>query len=452
MTVRYQPELIAAPLTPRMAEAVQINFESLFADLTTLDTTVAATLVSLGTALTPVAGGVCYSTAAALALTAAGTSRQVLQSGAAGAPTWTSDLLTSTTIGTAYIYRVGGTDVAVADGGTGKSSYAVGDILHATATGTLAGLADVAVGQLLASGGVGAIAAWTATPTVTTLTITGSVTNTTDAATKAYVDLAVSSLQLDEYFSATASSIGGIYYLMDPAPAGAGTVVSATITTSTTTAIFNFATAVAEPHLDRLVAGNYDIHAHLKQTNGAGLARTVTCYCELWTRVAGGTETLRGTSAATPAITTSDLFYDLYLNVPTEVALNLTDRLVVKWYAVTTGGIADVTVTMTVGGTANPHISVAVPSTELDQIFLVYSGATHDTDTGTFGITTAFLQVASGGGVRTGTTAGNTLLFQAYDTDTGPGYTTFATLTAGTTPTCNLSTSVTMGGAGILHE
>ena len=189
MTVRYQPEVIAAPLTPRMAESVQINFESLFADLTTLDTTVAATLVSLGTALTPVAGGVCYSTAAALALSAAGASLQLLQSGGAGAPTWTS------------------------------------------------------------------------TPTVTTLTITGSVTNPTNAATKAYVDLAVSS-----------------------------------------------------------------------------------------------------------------------------------------------------------------------------------------------GITTAFLQVASGGGVRTGTTAGNTLLLQAYDTDTGPGYTTFGTLTAGTTPTCDLSTAVTMGGAGILHE
>ena len=38
-------------------------------------------------------------------------------------------------------------------------------------------------------------------------------------------------------------------------------------------------------------------------------------------------------------------------------------------------------------------------------------------------------------GIRTGTTAADTLLLQAYDTDTGPGYVTLATLTAGTAPT-----------------
>ena len=59
------------------------------------------------------------------------------------------------------------------------------------------------------------------------------------------------------------------------------------------------------------------------------------------------------------------------------------------------------------------------------------------------------LTVATGGAIRTGTTAGNTLLLQAYDTDTGPAYTTFATLTAGTTPTMDLATGVTIGSAYI---
>lgn len=57
----------------------------------------------------------------------------------------------------------------------------------------------------------------------------------------------------------------------------------------------------------------------------------------------------------------------------------------------------------------------------------------------------------TGAGLRTGTTATNTLLLQAYDTDTGPAYTTFITLTAGNTPTCDLSSAVTIGGQAIPH-
>jgi hypothetical protein len=55
----------------------------------------------------------------------------------------------------------------------------------------------------------------------------------------------------------------------------------------------------------------------------------------------------------------------------------------------------------------------------------------------------------NGGSIRTGTTAADTLLFQAYDNNTGPAYVTFATLTAGNTPTFDLSDSVTKSGAYI---
>jgi len=167
--------------------------------------------------LTAAVGAIPYSSATAIALLAAGAAGQLLRSGGAAAPTWTTltipatiganemlyasganvlaaiaaansgvlvtsaggvpsvatDIPTAVTIGTAYIYRVGGTDVAVADGGTGLGTYTTGDILHATGAGTLAGLADVAVGQVLCSGGVGVIAAWSATPTFTSSVQTG---------------------------------------------------------------------------------------------------------------------------------------------------------------------------------------------------------------------------------------------------------------------------------------
>lgn len=54
----------------------------------------------------------------------------------------------------------GGNIVLANTGGTGISSYAVGDILYASATDTLSKLADVAVGNVLISGGVGAAPSW----------------------------------------------------------------------------------------------------------------------------------------------------------------------------------------------------------------------------------------------------------------------------------------------------
>ncbi|MBT6045787.1 MAG: hypothetical protein HOG49_03095, partial [Candidatus Scalindua sp.] len=64
------------------------------------------------------------------------------------------------TVSGAACYYAGGTDVSVTDGGTGLSVYAIGDIVYASNTTTLAGLADVAVGSVLISGGVGVAPAW----------------------------------------------------------------------------------------------------------------------------------------------------------------------------------------------------------------------------------------------------------------------------------------------------
>ena len=50
--------------------------------------------------------------------------------------------------------------LAAANGGTGQSSYAVGDILYASTSTALSKLADVAVGNALISGGIGVAPAW----------------------------------------------------------------------------------------------------------------------------------------------------------------------------------------------------------------------------------------------------------------------------------------------------
>jgi len=50
--------------------------------------------------------------------------------------------------------------ISVASGGTGISSYTIGDLIYASATTTLAKLADVSVGSYLRSGGVTTAPLW----------------------------------------------------------------------------------------------------------------------------------------------------------------------------------------------------------------------------------------------------------------------------------------------------
>lgn len=71
-----------------------------------------------------------------------------------------TDISTGTTIGGAYVYRAGGTDVAVADGGTGISSYTTGDILFASGATTLSKLAAGTSGYVLTSNGAGMAPSW----------------------------------------------------------------------------------------------------------------------------------------------------------------------------------------------------------------------------------------------------------------------------------------------------
>jgi len=61
----------------------------------------------------------------------------------------TFDLATGVTIGTAYIYRVGGTDVSVSDGGTGTSSLTDHSVLVGSGTGAITPITVGGTGELL---------------------------------------------------------------------------------------------------------------------------------------------------------------------------------------------------------------------------------------------------------------------------------------------------------------
>ena len=60
----------------------------------------------------------------------------------------------------AAVQVIGWKVVPATAGGTGQTSYAVGDLLYADTTTTLANLADVATGNALISGGIGVAPSW----------------------------------------------------------------------------------------------------------------------------------------------------------------------------------------------------------------------------------------------------------------------------------------------------
>jgi hypothetical protein len=120
-------------------------------------------------------GAVIWSGADGLYVGPAGAAGQVLVSGGTSAPTWAASSGTVTSVavsgGTTGLTTSGGPitgsgtitlagTLIAANGGTGFSTYAVGDILYASTTTALSKLADVATGNSLISGGVGVAPSW----------------------------------------------------------------------------------------------------------------------------------------------------------------------------------------------------------------------------------------------------------------------------------------------------
>lgn len=120
------------------------------------------------------------------------------------------------------------TPLAATSGGSGFASYAVGDLLYADTTTTLAKLADVAVGRVLISGGVGTAPSWSVNPLVSTVVFNGATSGT---ATVTATNVAGSSTQTLPTDSALL--VGRIAILSSTGNTAALTAQALTTTTGT---------------------------------------------------------------------------------------------------------------------------------------------------------------------------------------------------------------------------
>lgn len=121
----------------------------------------------LNASLTAAAGGIFYSTSAAGAISAVGSSGQIIRSGGTGAPTWSTATYPATATATGSLLRSDGTNFTVS-AATMSNSTVANEILYSSATNNIVGLATGNSGVLVTSGaGVPSIA--TDIPTAVTI-------------------------------------------------------------------------------------------------------------------------------------------------------------------------------------------------------------------------------------------------------------------------------------------
>ena len=191
-------------------------------------------------------------------------------------------------------------------------------------------------------------------------------------ATKEYVDSAISFIE-EFFLTDTASGIGSYFNMVDQSTGEAeSSDPTGSITQTDGQALTEWITAVGVPGVTSLEHGIYSAHVHVEKTGGG--ARDVQIYFEVHTRThPGGAETLRVTSEISGLITSKG-FVNLHATLAADVAINATDRLVIKFFANGVSGGNNATITLYSEGTTSSHFSVPISSEVLSTIFLRQDG------------------------------------------------------------------------------
>ena len=180
-------------------------------------------------------------------------------------------------------------------------------------------------------------------------------------ATKEYIDLAIGS-ELDFFLSDTDDAVVANTHVMFERETGEAqsTEVSASLAQGDDQLIFSWLSEIGRPAASHAREGVYDLHIHLHKTG----TKPVNIYWTLSQVDADGSsnETLIVTSETTAALTTSELTYDIHAVVPLDITTGVAKRLITRVYADVGATGSNVTVTVTMEGTTDSHLTVDVPS------------------------------------------------------------------------------------------
>ena len=184
-------------------------------------------------------------------------------------------------------------------------------------------------------------------------------------------------------FAATASDISTYYVAKNLANYTAGALTSATVSVSTTpTLLASFATEIGFPNITVIPSGKIQILYETQKSSGPQGYYT---YAEIYTRTTGGTETLRATTDQSSVLAVNTLVQqDVSYFVGTPInSFALTDRIVVKIYAVMISGTADITLRWD-DNTAAGLLLPTLPASATN--FVPYNNATADVNLGSYGL------------------------------------------------------------------
>lgn len=251
---------------------------------------------------------------------------------------------------------------AVPGGGMTNPMTTLGDIIYGAASGTPTRLAGntTTVPKYLVQVGDGSVSA---APTWAELPLAG---------------------QLTFMFSVIDSDIGGYESMPSLASYVEGVLgdISTAGVSTTPTLLGTFATNLGFPNVTIIPAGLF--HSHYETEKVAGSNNYYT-YFEIYKRVLAGTETLLATSdnSSQSAVNTV-LQHTLTANLPTDVVLLNTDRIVIKIYGV----MLSSTATIHLYYDDNTDARMEMPSAVVDATnFVPYTGATTNVDLGSYSIT-----------------------------------------------------------------
>jgi hypothetical protein len=129
--------------------------------------------------------------------------------------------------------------LAVANGGTNITSYAIGDLIYASTTGVLSKLADVATGNALISGGVGVAPSY---GKIALTTHVSGVLPVANGGTNASTASITSFNNITGYTAAGATGTTSTNLVFSASPTFTGTLAAAAITASTTLGVTGVST------------------------------------------------------------------------------------------------------------------------------------------------------------------------------------------------------------------
>jgi hypothetical protein len=310
-------------------------------------------------------------------------------------------------------------------GGTGQTTYTLGDTLYSSATNTLAklpGNTDTAIKILTQAGdGVNSSAPqWLPYPT------------------------ASSSIFM---FTKDLSDISPYYQavLLTLYTTGALTSVTRSVTTSPTL-LESFATNANFPNINNIAPGLFTVHYDIQKASGGN---NYYSYAEIYKRTTGGVETLLATTENSSTTSSNDklsISVVAFVNAPT--ALNLTDRIVVKIYAVMISSTVNITLFWDDGTGARFELPTSNTSTTLQGTApLTVNGVSGSPQSGTLTVALSTPLASQYGG--TGVNNGTSTITLGGNLTTSGAFTSTFTMTGNTSVTFPTSGTLATTGATI---